>query len=44
MADGSQRWYGGLGTVELVEPGYAMEDESGLAEAWQEFAVPARVR
>ena len=34
--DNSQRWYG---TVELVEPGYAMVDESGLAVTWQEFAV-----
>jgi hypothetical protein len=30
--DSSRRWYGELGTVELVEPGYVMVDEnSGLA-------------
>jgi len=29
--DCPQRWYGELGTVELVEPGYAMVDEDRLA-------------
>jgi hypothetical protein len=30
--------------VELVEPGYAMVDESGLVGAWQEFAVPSTIK
>jgi hypothetical protein len=36
--DSSQRGYGELGTVELVEPGSAV-DEDGLVVPWQEFVV-----
>ena len=39
--DNSQRWYGELGTVELVEPGSGVVDEGGLAQAWLGFAVPS---
>jgi hypothetical protein len=38
--DSFQRWYGELGTVELVEPGSAVVDEGELAVARQGFAVP----
>ena len=37
--DSSQRWYGELGTVELVEPGSAVVDEGELAGALAGFAV-----
>jgi len=38
MVDNSQRWYGELGMVELVELASTVVDEGGLAAAWQGFA------
>lgn len=37
VVDSPQQGYGELGTMELVEPEYAIVDDGGLAVAWQEF-------
>ena len=36
----SQRWYGELGTVELVAPGSAVVDEGGLPRLGYRGMVP----